>query len=358
MGLSFKKKTIFGSKTKKIAANFCNRRIQTVCLRTFPTSPPIKGQKHTRRRNEADEFAAMMEGWNSKHLSFFSFHTNSFFSFTQILSHKSKIPRLCTRTQMENHWGGWRARSNSTKFLFSFFHTNSFTQIKDLRSVYSDTDGKLLLRVEGKQQLDKVVVSSQKIDGTTTYECEVCHKFQGDSKAMRQHMAGHDLQSAGDWFARYQVLKPEFPCLLCGIRNSHGVNPGKDSNALDGCFMWFETKNSQPTHYCKLVQEMKPYGSWASANKCRWKFANRKDSKPPEPSSNLVQEYTAWTSHPQWDLGISYLRREGRWPAHLGFPERERWWPIVSLCIGASPNRKWQVQTHRDKCLIKCTLDS
>jgi len=117
MGLSFKKKTIFGSKTKKIAANFCNRRIQTVCLRTFPTSPPIKGQKHTRRRNEADEFAAMMEGWNSKHLSFFSFHTNSFFSFTQILSHKSKISGLCTRTQMENYCCGWKASSNSTKLL-------------------------------------------------------------------------------------------------------------------------------------------------------------------------------------------------------------------------------------------------
>jgi len=40
----------------------------------------------------------------------------------------------------------------------------------------------------------------------------------------------HDLQSADDWFGRYKVLKPEFQvlCMLCGIRNSHGVNPGKD----------------------------------------------------------------------------------------------------------------------------------
>mmetsp|Transcript_10637 Transcript_10637/g.16851 ORF Transcript_10637/g.16851 Transcript_10637/m.16851 type:complete len:215 (+) Transcript_10637:3-647(+) len=138
------------------------------------------------------------------------------------------------------------------------------------------------------QELDKVVVSSQKIDGTTTYECEVCHKFQGDSKAMRQHMVGHDLQSEDDWFEHYKVLKPEFPCGLCGIRNSHGVNPGKDPSTINGCFMWFEAKNSQPTHYCKLVQETKPYGSWVSANKCSWKSANWKDSKPPEPSSNVA----------------------------------------------------------------------
>jgi len=121
---------------------------------------------------------------------------------------------------------------------------NSFTQIKDLRSVYSDTDGKLLLQVDGTQELDKVVVSSQKSDGTTTYECEVCHKFQGDSKAIRQHMAGHDLQSADDWFGPYKVFKPEFPCMLYGIRNSHGVNPGNDPSTMDGCFKWFETKHS------------------------------------------------------------------------------------------------------------------
>jgi len=74
------------------------------------------------------------------------------------------------------------------------------TKIKDLRSVYLDTDGKLLLRVDGTQQLDNIVESSQQNYGTTTYSCEVCHKFQGDSKAMRQHIARHDLQSADDWF--------------------------------------------------------------------------------------------------------------------------------------------------------------
>ena len=113
---------------------------------------------------------------------------------------------------------------------------NSFTQIKNLRSMYSDTGGKLLLQVDGTQELDKAVVPSPKSDSTTTYGCKVCHKFQGDSKAMRQHMAGHDLQSADDWFGRYKVLKPEFPCKLCGIRNSHGVNPGKDPSTMDGCF--------------------------------------------------------------------------------------------------------------------------
>jgi len=189
---------------------------------------------------------------------------------------------------------------------------NSFTQIKDPRSVYSDTDGKLLLRVEGTQQLDKGVVSSQKIDGTTTYECEVCYKFQGDAKATRQHMAGYDLQSADDWFGRYKVLKLEFLCMLCGIRNSHGVNPGKDPNTMDWCFMWFETNKSQPTHYCKLVQETKPYGSWVSANKCRWKSANWKDSKPPKPSSNVaVRCPGCFMMTPTILLSISMYPHEG-----------------------------------------------
>jgi len=85
-----------------------------------------------------------------------------------------------------------------------------------------------------------------------------------------------------------QVLKPEFPYMLCGIRNSHGVNPGKEPNTMYGCHMWFETKNLQSTNYYKLVQEMKSYGSWASANKSRWKSAKWKDSKPPEPSSNVA----------------------------------------------------------------------
>jgi len=64
----FRKKTSFGTKTKKIAANFCNRGIQTVRPRTLPTSPRIKRQKHTRRRNGADESAAMIEGWNWKYI--------------------------------------------------------------------------------------------------------------------------------------------------------------------------------------------------------------------------------------------------------------------------------------------------
>ena len=65
-------------------------------------------------------------------------------------------------------------------------------------------------------------------------------------------------------------------------------NPGKDPNTMDGCYMWLETKTSQPSHYCKLVQETKPYGSLASVNKSRWMSANWKESKPPEPSSNVA----------------------------------------------------------------------
>ena len=62
MGFSSKKKTIFGSKTKKFAANFDNRGIQTVRPRKFPTSP-----QGIQAQNGVDESVAMMEVWNSKH---------------------------------------------------------------------------------------------------------------------------------------------------------------------------------------------------------------------------------------------------------------------------------------------------
>jgi len=45
----FPKKKIFGPKTKNIAANFCNRGIQTVRPRTFPTSDQ-ETQVHTEEK--------------------------------------------------------------------------------------------------------------------------------------------------------------------------------------------------------------------------------------------------------------------------------------------------------------------
>jgi hypothetical protein len=92
------------------------------------------------------------------------------------------------------------------------------------------------------------------LNGRTTYPCEMCHKFQEDSKAMRQRIAGHDLQSANNWIQRYKVLKPDFPCILCGIRDSHATNPGKDTSTMPGCYMWLESRGSQPTHDRRLVR--------------------------------------------------------------------------------------------------------
>jgi len=57
---------------------------------------------------------------------------------------------------------------------------------------------------------------------------------------------------------------------------------------MDGCYMWFETKTSRPTHYCKLVQDTKPCGYLASANKSRWKSRGWKKSLLPEPSCNVM----------------------------------------------------------------------
>jgi len=102
---------------------------------------------------------------------------------------------------------------------------------------------------------------------TCVYKLPVTHIYATCSWGTKWRWLVWTLQSPQTWVPMY---------------------PGKDPNTLDGCFMWFETKNSQPTRYCKLVQETKSYGSWASANKSRWKSANWKDSKPPEPSSNMA----------------------------------------------------------------------
>jgi len=148
----------------------------------------------------------------------------------------------------------------------------SLIQIEDLRFVYKDADNTLLVVVEGTQPLDKAVSSSGQNSVTNSYSCEVCDKFQGDSKSMRQHQAGHDLQNKKEWMDLYEVMKPNLPCMLCGIRESLGVNPVKNPNDMPGCYMLFETKKAtQAQHFCKLVQEKKPYGSSWVAGKSRWK---------------------------------------------------------------------------------------
>ena len=70
MGFLVQKNPRFWFKTKKIAANFFNRGIQTVVPRTFPTSNQ-ETQAHpeggTELMNPTQRFA-MIEGWNSNHL--------------------------------------------------------------------------------------------------------------------------------------------------------------------------------------------------------------------------------------------------------------------------------------------------
>ena len=109
---------------------------------------------------------------------------------------------------------------------------------------------------------------------------------------MRQHQAGHDLQTKKELMDLYEVMKPNFSCMLCGIPESHGVNPNKNPNDMSGCYMWFEPKQAtQAQHFCKLVQETRPYGFLGVAGKSRWKSGSwtkhYKDNKVPEPNSNI-----------------------------------------------------------------------
>jgi hypothetical protein len=100
----------------------------------------------------------------------------------------------------------WSVELESLKFLLNLRWISakgdrskapikSLTQIKDSRFVYQDADNKFLVVVEGTQPLGKAASSSGQSSVTNSYSCEVCHKFQGDRKSMRQHQAGHDLQS-------------------------------------------------------------------------------------------------------------------------------------------------------------------
>jgi len=80
--------------------------------------------------------------------------------------------------------------------------------------------------------------------------------------------------------------------MLCGIRELHGVNPNKNPNDMPGFYIWFESnKATQAQHFCKLVQETRPYGSSGVAGKSRWKSGSWtkdwKDTKVPESSSNI-----------------------------------------------------------------------
>ena len=66
----------------------------------------------------------------------------------------------------------------------------SLIKIKDSRFVYKDAHYKLLVVVEETQPqaLDKVVSSSGQSSETNSCSSkEVCHKFEGDSKSIRQH---------------------------------------------------------------------------------------------------------------------------------------------------------------------------
>ena len=90
-------------------------------------------------------------------------------------------------------WGGGKGGGRPSDI-------SSLTQIKDPRFVYKDDTGKLMVVVEGTQNVH-VRPSVSHAGGTNQkYTCQVCDRFTGDGKAMQQHIHGHGLQSAKEWF--------------------------------------------------------------------------------------------------------------------------------------------------------------
>jgi len=82
--------------------------------------------------------------------------------------------------------------------------------------------------------------------------------------------------------------------MLCGIQwfVSRMVSTPTRIPMPPGCYMWFKTETATKVqHFCKLVQETKPYGSSGCAGKSREKSGtwtkDWKDNKVPDPSTNI-----------------------------------------------------------------------
>jgi len=104
-----------------------------------------------------------------------------------------------------------------------------------------------------------------------------------------------EAQSEDDWFERFEVLKPEFPCgSQCAVFKTRMVSiqgriHGPWMGVLCGLMAtWPKTRNLYTI--VSWSRRRKPTGpGYQQTNLLlRWKSANWKDSKPPKPSSNVA----------------------------------------------------------------------
>jgi len=76
---------------------------------------------------------------------------------------------------------------------------------------------------------------------------------------------------------------PMYPCMLCGIRDLHGTNPGKDTSTvtMPGCYMWVESRGSQPI--VSWSTRRNPTGPWHQRTKVDGSHEGGKISKLQNP---------------------------------------------------------------------------
>ena len=71
---------------------------------------------------------------------------------------------------------------------------------------------------------------------------------------MREHVGSHILlETDQDWLVKYKVVKPDFPCGLCGVRGAVGQKLADES--VDMCVVMTQkpSKTEKPLHYFKRV---------------------------------------------------------------------------------------------------------
>jgi hypothetical protein len=139
----------------------------------------------------------------------------------------------------------------------------------DASSLYCRSDGEPLFIAEGTESGDGAGTSAGKAptaSSTTTVECELCMRSI-NLKDMRGHMGAHLLEK--EW-TKYKKPKPDFPCMLCGVRTSIGQYM-TDPLSLEGnCCTVSIKKGSggtlKPVHRCKLVGSEYDYSLKAAVN--------------------------------------------------------------------------------------------
>jgi hypothetical protein len=138
--------------------------------------------------------------------------------------------------------------------------------------VYCRPDGEKLFIVDGTEsgEVDasaahggRTIRAAPAASAAPSVTCPICKQAWG-AKEMRHHMGAHLLEE--DW-SPYNVPKPDFPCMLCGVKDLIGQNM-VDPLGISGCTVSIKKVGStfKPIHQCKLLGSSLDYSLKSAAN--------------------------------------------------------------------------------------------